>query len=194
MCMCVELVLCKGGNPGTGLSSSVLTQWQARCSGVFRGVPVLNCLTIVELYLFLQQHGRHCKNFWAFTVPRTDFCLILLISNMILWDYVERDSFILSRTHPADHQWVPGTHCVKDLAGGISGSPVWATPGRLSSAWWHYTWSRGSVLLHTLRVALGLIFLSLDLLIMSPINLWPFHISTVHARHRKTYRSSDIGW
>ena len=43
--------------------------------------------------------------------------LIILETSSYLWDNVERDSFILSGTHPADHQWVLGTRCVKHLAG-----------------------------------------------------------------------------
>ena len=31
----------------------------------------------------LSRRHRHCENFWAFTRPRRDFDLILLISNMI---------------------------------------------------------------------------------------------------------------
>ena len=42
--------------------------------------------------------------------------IIKLETSTFLLYYVESDSFILSGMHPADHQWVPGTHCVKDLA------------------------------------------------------------------------------
>ena len=33
---------------------------------------------------FWKSLSRHCENFWAFTGPRRDFCLILLILNMII--------------------------------------------------------------------------------------------------------------
>ena len=36
--------------------------------------------------------------------------IIILVTGNFLWDYVKKDSFILSGMHPAAHQWV------KDLA------------------------------------------------------------------------------